>query len=135
LLLSPLFYRYYCTWELHVFPRCIQVSHVHVALLTGKCSSPVGLAVGVHYVCSPQGGSQHPSFFLAGVWPVFSLGIDDLLFWVTPCDTLNRFATGASLVRMGEGGAACAILTSAWDYLVGGTIGRLRWVGAARPWW
>ena len=21
MLLSPLFYRYYCTWELHVFPR------------------------------------------------------------------------------------------------------------------
>jgi hypothetical protein len=30
-----------------------------VALLTGKCSGLVGLEVGVHYVCSPQGGSQH----------------------------------------------------------------------------
>ncbi len=44
---------------IHVFPRSIQVTHVHVALLTGKCSGPVGLTVGVHYVCSPQGGSQH----------------------------------------------------------------------------
>jgi hypothetical protein len=32
---------------------------VQVALLTGKCSGPVGLAVGVHFVCIPQGGSQH----------------------------------------------------------------------------
>jgi hypothetical protein len=53
-LLSPLFYMYYCTWELHAFPRSIQVMHVQVALSsTGKCSGPVGLAVGVHYVCSP----------------------------------------------------------------------------------
>ncbi len=28
------------------------------ALLTGKCSGLVGLAVGVHFVCIPQGGSQ-----------------------------------------------------------------------------
>jgi hypothetical protein len=59
LLLSPLFYRYYSTWKLHTFPCSIQVSHVQLALLTEKCSGPVGLAVGVHYVCSPQGGSQH----------------------------------------------------------------------------
>ena len=37
----------------------IQVLHVQLALLTEKCSGPVGLTVGVHYVCSPQGGSQH----------------------------------------------------------------------------
>ena len=30
-----------------------------MALLTGKCSGPVGLAVGVHFICIPQGGSQH----------------------------------------------------------------------------
>ena len=59
LLLSPLFYRYYCAWELHAFPRIIQVLHVQVVLLTEKCSGPVGLLVGVHYVCIPQGGSQH----------------------------------------------------------------------------
>ena len=46
-------------WELHTFPCSIQVSHVQLALLTEKCSGPVGLAVEVHYVCSPQGGSQH----------------------------------------------------------------------------
>jgi hypothetical protein len=39
--------------------RSIQVMHVQLALLTGKCAGLVGLAVGVHYVCSPQGGSQH----------------------------------------------------------------------------
>ena len=50
---------YHCTWELHTYPRSNQVSYVQVALLTGKCSGPVGLAVGVHFVCSPQGGSQH----------------------------------------------------------------------------
>jgi hypothetical protein len=27
--------------------------------LTGKCSGLVGLVVGVHFVCIPQGGSQH----------------------------------------------------------------------------
>jgi len=27
--------------------------------LTGKCSGLVGLAVGVHFICIPQGGSQH----------------------------------------------------------------------------
>ena len=59
MLLSPLFYRDYCTWELHAFPCSVQVSHVQVALSTEKCSGPVGLAVGVHYVCCPQGGSQH----------------------------------------------------------------------------
>jgi len=59
MLLSPLFYKYYCTWELHAFPRSIQVMHVHVALLTGKCSGPVGLAVRVHFVCILQGGSRH----------------------------------------------------------------------------
>jgi hypothetical protein len=53
MLLSPLFYMYYCTWELHVFPRSIQVMYVQVALSTGKCSGPVGLGVGVHYVCIP----------------------------------------------------------------------------------
>jgi len=42
-----------------MFPRSIQVSHVQLAILTEKCSGPVGLTVGVHYVCSPQGGSQH----------------------------------------------------------------------------
>ena len=55
-----------------------------------------------------------PVLILVGVWPVFSLRIDNLLFWVTPCNTLNRFATGTLSVRMGEGGAVCAILTSAW---------------------
>ena len=62
MLLSPLFYRYYCTWELHAFPCSVQVSHVQVALLTEKCSGPVGLVVGVHCVCIPQGGSQQLSF-------------------------------------------------------------------------
>ena len=33
--------------------------YVQVALLTGKCSGSMGLAVGVHFICSPQGGSQH----------------------------------------------------------------------------
>jgi len=28
--------------------------------LTGKCSGPVALAVRLHFVCSLQGGSQHP---------------------------------------------------------------------------
>ncbi len=59
MLLSPLFYRYYCTWELYVFPCSKQVTYVQVAILTGKCSGPMGLAVGLHFVCSPQGGSQH----------------------------------------------------------------------------
>ncbi len=59
MLLSPLFYRFYCTWELHAFPRSTQVSYVQVALLTGKCSGPVGLEVGVHFICISQGGSQH----------------------------------------------------------------------------
>jgi hypothetical protein len=36
-----------------------EVLYVHGALLTGKCSGLVGLAVGVHYICIPQGGSQH----------------------------------------------------------------------------
>jgi hypothetical protein len=59
MLLSPLFYKYYCTWELYAFPCSKQVMYVQVALLTGKCSGSVGLAVGVHFVCSLQGGSQH----------------------------------------------------------------------------
>ena len=59
MLLSPLFYRYYCTWELLAYPCSIQVMHVYVALLTRKCSGPVGLAVRVHFVCILQGGSQH----------------------------------------------------------------------------
>ena len=59
MLLSPLFYRYYCTWEFFACPRSIQVMCVQVALLTEKCSGSVGLAVGVHFVCSLQGGSQH----------------------------------------------------------------------------
>ena len=29
--------------------------------MTGKCSGLVGLAIGVHFVCIPQGGSHHPT--------------------------------------------------------------------------
>jgi hypothetical protein len=42
-----------------MYPRSNEVSYVHGALLTGKCSGLVGLAVGLHYVFTPQGGSQH----------------------------------------------------------------------------
>jgi hypothetical protein len=66
MLLSPLFYRYYCTWELYVFPLGTQVTYVQVALLTGKCSGPVRLTIGVHFVCSSQGDSlqlSHPRSF------------------------------------------------------------------------
>ncbi len=59
MLLSPLFYRYSCTWELHTYPCSIEVLCVQVALLTGKYSGPMGLAVRVHFVCILQGGSQH----------------------------------------------------------------------------
>ncbi len=41
------------------YPRSNQVSYVQSALLTGKCSGLVGLAVGVYFVCIPQGGSQY----------------------------------------------------------------------------
>jgi len=50
---------YHCAWELHTCPSSTQVLYVQVALLTGKCSGPVGQAVRVHFVCSLQGGSQH----------------------------------------------------------------------------
>jgi hypothetical protein len=42
-----------------MYPCSNEVSYVHGALLTGNCSGLVGLMVGVHYVCTPQGGSQH----------------------------------------------------------------------------
>ncbi len=42
-----------------MYPLSNEVLYVNGALLTGKCSGLVGLAVGVHYVCTPQGGSQH----------------------------------------------------------------------------
>ncbi len=42
-----------------MYPRSNEVLYVHGALLTGKCSGLMGLAVWVHYVCTPQGGSQH----------------------------------------------------------------------------
>jgi hypothetical protein len=42
-----------------MYPRSNEVLYVHGALLTGKCSGLVGLVVWVHYVCTPQGGSQH----------------------------------------------------------------------------
>jgi hypothetical protein len=58
LLLSPLFYMYLYTWELHMYPCSNKELYVHGALLTGKCSGLVGLEVGVHYVCTPQGGSH-----------------------------------------------------------------------------
>jgi hypothetical protein len=47
-------------WEFHMYPRSNEVLYVHRALLTGKCSGLVGLTVWVHYVCTLQGGSQHP---------------------------------------------------------------------------
>jgi hypothetical protein len=42
-----------------MYPRSNEVLYVNGALLTGRCSGLVGLAAGVHYVCTPQGGSQH----------------------------------------------------------------------------
>jgi hypothetical protein len=42
-----------------MYPHSNEVSYVHGVLLTGKCSGLMGLAVGVHYVCTPQEGSQH----------------------------------------------------------------------------
>ncbi len=42
-----------------MYPCSNEVLYVHGELLTGKCSGLVGLMVGVHYVCTPQGGSQH----------------------------------------------------------------------------
>ena len=65
---SLLFCRYYCTWEFYVFPSSIQVTYVQVALLSGKCFGSLGLAVGVCFVCSPQGGSQHTCC----VFPLYS---------------------------------------------------------------
>jgi hypothetical protein len=86
MLLSPLFYRYYCTWEFYAFPCSIQVTCVQVALLTGKCSDSMGLAVGVRFVCSPQGGSQHTlSECLVSLLLVIDLDLDlDLDYHLLP---------------------------------------------------
>ena len=46
-------------WCVRVRTAANEFTPVQLALLTGKCSGPVGLAVGVHYICIPQGGSQH----------------------------------------------------------------------------
>jgi hypothetical protein len=42
-----------------MYPRSNEVLYVHGELLTGKCSGLVGLAVWVHYICTPKGGFQH----------------------------------------------------------------------------
>ena len=96
LLLSPLFYRYYCTWELHTFSCNIQVSHVQLSLLTEKCSGPVGLTVGVHYVCSPQGGSQHTLSECLVLLPL-----------VIPRENLFRVSTKGNLPDDGSLWVAC----------------------------
>ncbi len=41
--------------------------------MTGKCSGLGGLLVGVHYVCIPQGGSQHYIHLLGGLSPIHSM--------------------------------------------------------------
>jgi hypothetical protein len=51
---------YLYVWEFNTYPRSNEVLYVPGALLTRKCYGLVGLAVGVHYVCTPQGGSQYP---------------------------------------------------------------------------
>ncbi len=51
-------------------------------------------------------------FFLAGVWPDFSLGRDSLLFGETPRKSQKRFATRASLASMREDWVACAMFIS-----------------------
>ncbi len=43
----------------HICAVVYTTSYVQSALLTGKCSGLMGLAVGVHFICTPQGGSQH----------------------------------------------------------------------------
>ena len=55
--------------------------------------------------------------------PDLSLGIDRLLFWVIPCDPQNRLATGEVSGCMGDWGAVCAILISAWVTSWGAQLG------------
>jgi hypothetical protein len=109
MLLSPLFYRYYCTWELYAFPCSKQATCVQVALLTGKCSGSVGLAVGVHFVCSPQGGSHH----------TLSECLVSLPF-VIPRENLFRVSTKGKLLYDGSLCGAC--FGSLQDSLARGAI-------------
>jgi hypothetical protein len=73
----------------------------------------------MHVASRPRAFSSR----VCGLSSPLGSGIEDLLFWVTPCNRPNRFATGASSVRMGEGEAACAILNSAWVTSWGGQSG------------
>ena len=67
MLLYPLLYMYLFMWEFHMYPCSNEVLYVNGALLTGKCSGLVGLAVWVHYVCTPQGGSQQVEMSTYGI--------------------------------------------------------------------
>jgi hypothetical protein len=111
MLLSPLFYRYYYTWELYVFPCSKQVTYAQVALLSGKCSGPVGLAVGVHFVCSPQGGSQHTLSECLVSLPL-----------VIPRENLLRVSTKGKLLDDGSLCGACFGSGSLQDSLARGAI-------------